>query len=123
VAIVEISGDDGSFPIRIEVTEVQAADDSTDFYSDIKTRGIVKPAARAVAKTAQQIYAEAVEMACAAAGQTAQRLNAMDDKERPDEFEVTFALHLGTGVDTRIVSLDSDAQVQVRVQWNRRLGD
>lgn len=123
MAIVEISGDDGSFPIRIEVTEAQAADDSTDFYSDIKTRGIVKPAAKAVAKTAQQIYAEAVEMACTAAEQTAQRLNAMGDKERPDEFEVTFALHLGTGVDTRIVSLDSDAQVQVRVQWNRRPGD
>jgi hypothetical protein len=118
MAIVEISGDDGSFPIRIEVSEFLAGD-STDFYSGIETRGVVKPAARAVAKTAQQIYSEAVEMACTAAGQTVRRLNAMDDKERPDEFEVTFALELGADMDTRIVKLGSEAQVQVRMQWNR----
>jgi hypothetical protein len=121
MSIVEIFGDDGSLPIRIEVTEVPAQE-STDFYSEVETRGIVKPAAKAVARTAQQIYAEAIEMACAAAGQTARRLAAMDDKERPDEFEVIFALQLGTGVDTRIVSLSSDAQVKVRMQWNRRSG-
>lgn len=121
MAIVESFGDDGSFPIRIELTEVPDGD-STDFYSGLETRGMAKSAARVVVKTAQQIYAEAVEMACAAASQTAARLAAMNDQERPDEFEVTFALKLGTGVDTRIVSLSSDAEVQVRLQWNRRPG-
>ena len=45
-----------------------------DFYSDVETRGVVKAAAKAVAKTAQQIYDEAIDMACAAAAQTARRL-------------------------------------------------
>jgi Trypsin-co-occurring domain 1 len=112
----------GSVPIRIEVTD--APDEvSTGFYSGVETRGMVKPAAKAVAKTAQQIYEEAIAMACEAAAQTAQRLAVMDEDNRPDEFEVVFGLSLGTGVDTKIVNVNSGAQVQVRMQWNRRISD
>jgi hypothetical protein len=109
----------GLVPIRIEVAD---APDSTDFYSDVETRGIVRPAAKAVAKTAQQIYQEAIEMACEAAAQTARRLAVMAEQDKPDEFEVQFGLSLGTGVDTKIVNINSGAQVQVRMQWNRRSG-
>ena len=109
----------GLVPIRIEVAD---APDSTDFYSDVETRGIVRPAAKAVAKTAQQIYQEAIEMACEAAAQTARRLAGMAEQDKPDEFEVQFGLSLGTGVDTKIVNINSGAQVQVRMQWNRRSG-
>ena len=35
---------------------------------------------------------------------------------------VSDQIQLGTGVDTRIVNLNSDAQVQVRMQWNRGSG-
>ena len=95
-------------------------EDSTDFYSEVETRGpIVKPAAKAVAKTAQQIYDEAIEMACEAAVQTARRFHVMDERDQPDEFEVVFGLSLGLGVDTKIVDINSDAQVHVRMQWNR----
>jgi len=111
----------GSVPIRIEVA-VAPDEDSVDVYSEVDTRGVVRPAAKAVAKTAQQIYEEAIEMACGAAAQTAQRLAAMDEHDTPDEFEVVFGLSLGTGVDTKIVNINSGAQVQVRMQWNRRSG-
>lgn len=112
----------GPVPIRIEVADVPN-DDSTDFYAGVPTRGVVKSAAKAVAKTGQQIYDEAIEMACEAAAQTAQRIAVMDKQNRPDEFEVTFGLSLGMGGDTKIVNINSGAQVQVRMQWNRRSGD
>lgn len=112
---------EGSVPIRIEVADTSDKD-SKDFYSDVETRGIAKPAAKAVAKTTQQIYEEAIEMACAAAAQTARRLTVMAEQDKPDEFEVEFGLSLGTGVDTKIVNINSGAQVQVRMQWNRRSG-
>ena len=111
----------GSVPIRIEVADAPD-EDSTDVYSDVETRGVVKATAKAVAKTAQQIYEEAIEMACEAAAQTARRLAVMDEQDKPDEFEVVFGLSLGTGVDTKIVNINSGAQVQVRMQWNRRSG-
>lgn len=84
---------------------------------------MVRAAAKVVTKTAEQIYGEAVAMACEAAAQTAQRLAAVAARDRPDEFEVEFGLSLGGGLDTRIVSLDAGAQVKVRMQWNRRAGD
>jgi hypothetical protein len=128
MATVEITPVEGAapvvkalVPIRIEVAD-PPDEDSTDFYSDVETRGIVKPAAKAVAKTAQQIYEEAIEMACEAAAQTARRLAIMDQQDKPDEFEVVFGLSLGTGVDTKIVNINSGAQVQVRMQWNRGSG-
>jgi Trypsin-co-occurring domain 1 len=111
----------GLVPIRIEVPD-PPDEDSADFYSDVETRGIVKQAAKAVAKTAQQIYEEAIEMACEAAAQTARRLADMNERDKPDEFEVEFGLSLGTGVDTKIVNINSGAQVQVRMQWNRGSG-
>ena len=116
MAIVEITGEKGSIPIRIEIPGVAVADERDAYEVDV--RGPVKLAAKAVATTAEQIYENAVAMACATAAQTARRLAAMDEKDRPDEFEVTFGLSLGLDVDTRIVSVDSGAQVQVRMQWN-----
>jgi hypothetical protein len=118
MAIVEITGDKDSVPLRIEIPSVVIAD-AKDVYAGRETRGIVKQAARAVAKTTEQIYEEAISMACEAAAQTARSLADIDEKDRPDEFEVTFGLSLGMDVDTKIVSIDSDAQVRIRMQWNR----
>lgn len=126
MGIVEITGGAGSVPIRIEVADDGFAD-AGDIYAAQETReagkAVVRAAAKVVTKTAEQIYGEAVAMACEAAAQTAQRLAAVDAKDRPDEFEVEFGLSLGSGLDTRIVSLDAGAQVKVRMQWNRRAGD
>jgi Trypsin-co-occurring domain 1 len=121
MAVVEISGDADSVPIRIEMADVEVADE-TDVYAGRETRAILRSAARVVAKTTEQIYEEAIAMACEAAGQTARRLAAMKEEDRPNEFEVTFGLSLGTGLDTRIVNVNSGAQVQVRMQWNRSAG-
>jgi hypothetical protein len=118
MAIVEITGDKDSVPIRIEIPGVVIAD-AKDIYTDQETRAIAKHAARAVAKTTEQIYEEAISMACEAAAQTARRIAAIEQKDRPDEFEVTFGLSLGMDVDTKIVSVDAGAQVQIRMQWNR----
>jgi hypothetical protein len=122
MAIVEITGDNGSVPIRIEVAGVAQMGEK-DIYADVETRGIAKAAARSAAQVTRQIYSEAIEMACALATQTEQRLAAMGAKERPDEFEVQFALSFDTDLDVKIVSIDSGAQVQVRMQWNRRSGE
>jgi Trypsin-co-occurring domain 1 len=118
MAIVEITGDVRSVPIRIEIDGAGIADEK-DVYANRDTRRVVKAAAKAVAKTTEQIYEEAIAMACEAATQTAQRIAAMEEKDKPHEFEVEFGLSLGTGVDTKIVNLDSGAQVKVRMQWNR----
>lgn len=126
MAIVEIASvpDEAStakdaVPIRIEVAD-SPAEESTAFYSDVDTRGFLRPVTKVVAKTADQIYDEAIEMACEAAAQTTQRLAAMDRGDVPDEFEVTFGINIGLGGDTKIVNINSGAQVQVRMQWNRR---
>jgi hypothetical protein len=112
----------GSVPIRIEISNVPD-DDSTEFYSDLEIRGPREWAAKAGVQTTRQIYAEAIEMACAVAAQTARRLAGMDAADRPDEFEVEFALSIGLSGDAKLVSVNSDAQVQVRMQWNRRTGE
>lgn len=112
----------GSVPIRIEVASMPD-EDPTDFYSDDDTRGPTEWAARAGVQTTRQIYAEAIEMACVMAAQTAQRLEAMPKSDQPDEFEVEFALNIDMGGDAKIVSINSGAQLQVRMQWNRSADD
>lgn len=129
MAIVEITPVEGvtdvakgSVPIRIEVADVPD-EDPTDFYSDDDTRGPRQWAAKAGVETTRQIYAEAIEMACAMAVQTARHLEDMDKSDRPDEFEVAFALNIDMSGDARIVSISSGAQLQVRMQWSRRPGE
>jgi hypothetical protein len=108
----------GAVPIRIEVADPPDGD-LADFLSGEDTRGPREWAARAGVQTTRQIYAEAIEMACAVAEQTARRLEEMGVPQRPDEFEVQFALNIDVHGDAKIVSVDSGAQVQVRMQWNR----
>ena len=118
MSVVEIAGEMGSVPIRIEVADVAGND--PDFYENRETRGIVtKP----VITIARQLYAEAIDLASSCAVQTRQRLDTMAEQDRPDEFEVTFAMNIDAEVGAKIVNLDSGAQVTVRMQWNRRTGD
>jgi hypothetical protein len=124
MAIVEITGGEGSVPVRFEVAAF-TGNASNNFYADLETRGIAKQAAKAGAKTTRQIYGEAIEMACELAAQTEQRLAAMDKANqgaRPDEFEVKFALSFDAALDAKVVSIGSAAEVEVRMQWNRGPG-
>jgi hypothetical protein len=125
MAIVEITGDEGSVPVRIEVAAV-SDNASNNFYANLETRGVAERVAKAGAKTTRQIYGEAIEMACELAVQTERRLAAMDkanQQVRPDEFEVKFALGFDADLDAKIVSIGSAAEVEVRMQWNRGPGD
>jgi hypothetical protein len=122
MTIVEISADGDEVPIRIELLAVSAVA-ATDVYAGRDTRIVPKVAVKAVVKTTEQIYQEAIAMACTAAAQTAQRLAEMSEEARPDEFEVRFGLSLGAGMDTKIVNASSGAEVLVRMQWNRSAGD
>lgn len=122
MTIVSIAGDEGTAPIRIEVGGV-ISDKSTNFYAGRDTRGLVEKAAKSGIGVTRQIYAEAIEMACTVAEQTSKRLTALVDNQRPDEFEVSFGLSFDSELDAKIVTIDSGAQVQVRMQWNRRCGD
>jgi hypothetical protein len=115
MAIVEIADVQGSVPIRIQVADV-ADQDVRDFYANRETRGIVTKQVTAITR---QLYQEAIGLACSCAAQTARQLDAMADKDRPAEFEVTFAMNVDLEVGAKIVNLDSGAQVQVRMQWNR----
>jgi hypothetical protein len=123
MAVVEISGEQGMVPIRLDVGSPQAAseedEDLQDFYEDVETRGLFgKPAAQ----ISRQLYEEAIKMACSVVVQTEQQLATLTPAQRPDEFEVTFALKVDAGLDVKVVHLGSEAQVQVRVQWNRGNG-
>jgi hypothetical protein len=116
-AIVEIAADEGAAPIRIEVAGFETSAQG-GFYADEETRGFLSAATQPIAKTARQLYADAVDVAISCATQTSQHLAAMDKKSRPDEFEVQFALSVDLGI-AKIVDIGSGAQVQVRMQWNR----
>lgn len=115
MAIVEITAVQGSAPIRIEVAGLV----DEDFYENRETRGIVTKPVTAIAR---QLYVEAIGLASSCAVQTRQQLDAMADQDRPDEFEVAFAMNVDMEVGAKIVNLDSGAQIQVRMQWNRRTG-
>jgi len=121
MAIVEICAEEGTAPVRLDVGSVQAVDqDDTelqDFYDGLEARGIFgKPAA----VVSRQLYEEAIKMACSVVVQTEQQLATLTEDQQPDEFEVTFALQVDAGLDVKVVHLGSEAQVQVRVQWNRK---
>ena len=123
MATVEISAEQGMAPIRLDVGRIQPADDGDvelqDFYDDFESRGMFgKPAAQ----VSRQLYEEAIKMACSVVVQTEQQLASLPPQQRPDEFEVTFALKVDAGLDVKVVHLGSEAQVQVRAQWNRRSG-
>lgn len=120
--VVEISGAEGAVPVRIEVADVAVVVEG-DPYGDVETRAIVRSATRQATRVTRQIYSEAVEMACSLAGQTQQRLKDMDDEERPDEFEVQFALSFDAELNAKLVTIDAGGLVQVRMQWNRTSSD
>ena len=115
MTIVRVTGENGTAPILIEVADFDDTG-ARDFYQDQETRGILtKP----VTAMARGLYSDAIELACNVATQTKDRLDGMDDKDKPDEFEVSFALNLDATVGAKIVEAGSGAQVQVRMQWNR----
>jgi Trypsin-co-occurring domain 1 len=127
MATVEITpAEQGMSPIRLDVGSIEAAEAAReedgvdeDFFEDIETRGFFgKPAAQ----VSRQLYEEAIKMACSVIVQTEQQLAALEPEQRPDEFEVTFALQVDAGLDVKVVHLGSEAQVQVRVQWNKSGG-
>ena len=109
----------GSVPIRIEVADAPD-EDSTDFYSDVETRGVVKVGRQGRGQDGAADLRGGHRDGVRGRRPDRAASRAMDEQDTPDEFEVVFGLSLGTGVDTKIVNLDSGAQVQVRMQWNRR---
>jgi hypothetical protein len=113
MAIVQIVGDGEVVPILIEVAD---SGDVDNFYDDVETRGILD---KTVTKLTRQLYAEAIELACACAGQTRKQLHALPEAERPDEFEVQFAMSVDAKIGAKIVEAGSASQVQVRMQWSR----
>jgi hypothetical protein len=124
MATVEITpAEQGMSPIRLDVGSIEAAeaareenDVDQDYFDDIETRG---PFGKPAAQVTRQLLEEAVKMACSVIVQTEQQLKDLKPEQRPDEFEVTFALQVDAGLDVKVVHLGSEAQVQVRVQWNK----
>jgi Trypsin-co-occurring domain 1 len=115
MAIVQIAGDGASAPILIEVADA-GGDELNNFYDYVETRSILD---KTVTKLTRRLYAEAIELACACATQTSQQLRTLPLEERPDEFEVQFAMSVDAKVGWKIVEAGSASQVQVRMQWNR----
>ncbi|HEX4088407.1 MAG TPA: CU044_2847 family protein [Trebonia sp.] len=119
MTVVKVTGDQGTAPILIEVGDFENTQ-AQDFYADLPTR--MNPT-KLVTSMARHLYSDAIELACNVATQTSERLGALNGKDQPDEFEVSFALNLDAAVGAKIVEVGSEAQVQVRMQWNRRTGE
>jgi hypothetical protein len=114
-----MADDNDPVEIRIDFPEVPDENPAA-FYSGVEVRGLGELAAKVTRTTGREQYAAVMKLACATAAETAERLAGMDEETRPDEFEVTFAMSVNAAADVKIVNLGSAAQVQVRMQWNRR---
>ena len=114
MAIVQIGSDGKSGSIQIEVDEVPR-DDLQDFYGETSTRGLRE---NLVTKIARPLFEEAVDLACSCATQAKQKLDDMDARQRPHEFELQFAVNLDAMLGASIAQAKSGAQVQVRMLWN-----
>ena len=113
----ETADGDGIVEIRIEVPGLPESD-SINYYPD-DVRGSRDFVAKVTGATGRQQYAAVMKLACATAAETHQSLLAMDEFARPDEFEVSIGLSVDAQADVKIAQLSSNAQVQVRMQWNR----
>jgi Trypsin-co-occurring domain 1 len=126
--VVETIAKEGQVPIRIEVAGLAGTADLTpeskraagEFYAQRGTRG---PQSKLVGKAVKDLYKDAMNLACACADETSERLAEIKSESGPQEFEVTFALNMDADLNWQIVSAGGGAQVQVRMQWNRGGGD
>ncbi|MGW5416924.1 CU044_2847 family protein [Actinomadura geliboluensis] len=101
--------------IQIEVEEMEASG-STDIYDGVETRG---KAAEQTLKVARPLFSEGLALIESCARDVVNRLESMDDKARPDEFEMQLAVKLDLKAGARIVDVTAGGQLQVVLRWRR----
>ncbi|GAA2107290.1 CU044_2847 family protein [Actinomadura alba] len=115
MVVVEVEGRAGGAPIQIEVTEVPSAD-MADVYGGEETRAVREK----VMRLARPLFSEALDLVDSCATEVRQRLDAMTDAIRPDEFELQFAVKLDAKLGAAIVESTSGAQLQVVLRWTAK---
>ena len=103
------SVDGEAIPMLIEVDQDPAG----------SVRGPTRGAADRAVKTADGLFQDGLELARQSASKVATTIHAIDDKMRPDEFEVTLAIKLDLQAGAVIAKTSAGAQLDVRMLWKR----
>lgn len=112
MVVVEVEARAGGAPIQIEVTEAPSSE-VADVYGGEATRGVREK----VVRLARPLFSEALDLVDSCAAEVKQRLDAMANGIRPDEFEMQFAVKLDAKLGAAIVESTSGAQLQVVLRW------
>ena len=99
--------------IYVEMDETAKAG---SIYGDV--RG-AKEAAEKVVAAARDVYGDAMNLAKNCAAGTIHTLKAMDDKTRPDEFGVKFAVKFDSQVGAVLAKMGTEAQLEISMKWKR----
>ncbi|WP_440072380.1 CU044_2847 family protein [Streptosporangium sp. OZ121] len=99
--------------INIELDEF-TANDHASIYGD-QTRGVrEKPL-----EIGRHLFNEALQMVANCAYEVRDQIQAMEEKARPDEFEMQLAVKVDGKVGAKIVELSSGAQLMVTLRWRK----
>jgi hypothetical protein len=77
------------------------------------TRGVVSD----VVQQAKGAFSSGVDLIRHCAAQVVTGVQNLDDSLKPEEIEVQLAIKLGSAAGAILVSLSSEAQLQVKLKW------
>jgi Trypsin-co-occurring domain 1 len=112
MVVVAVDGDGESVPIQIEVAEAPRPD-VAEVYAGDDTRGVSDQ----VTKLARPLFSDALGLVRSCATQVRRQMDEMPADNRPDEFEMQFAVKLDATFGAAIVNATGGAQLQVTLRW------
>ena len=95
--------------ILIEVDEVV---DESSPYDDLRGAGTDR-----VLTAARDVFGDGLELARGCARRVVSTIQRMDEKVRPDEFEVQLAIKFDSEVGAILTKASAGAQMQVTMKW------
>lgn len=97
------------------LVEVDKAPQKPDPYGD--TRSI---SAEEVMEAARDVFDDGIALARACAKKAVSGMTLLDDKFRPEEFELKLAIKLDSEVGAVIAKASAGAQMEVTMKWKPR---
>jgi hypothetical protein len=70
-----------------------------------------------VTKAAEGLLGDALQLVRSCATEVAEEMTALEDRLRPDEFSVSFAVKMDSALGAVIAKVSAGAQIQVTLTW------
>ncbi|MFF5244306.1 CU044_2847 family protein [Streptosporangium sp. NPDC000095] len=113
MVVVAAPNASGHGVINIELDEFET-NDHASIYDDDTRGALEKPL-----EISRHLFSEALQMVANCAHEARNQIEAMEEKARPDEFEMQLAVKVDGKVGAKIVELSSGAQIMVTLRWRK----